>query len=196
MPKKVCLYARVSTSSQSVDRQLKELTDVADRNGWVIVDQYIDHGISGSKGRDQRPELDRMMKDAVKKKFDVVMCWSIDRLGRSLQHLIEILNDLNAKNIDMYFDQQSLDSTTPTGKLMFSLTAAFAEYEKSIIRQRVLSGLENARKKGRVGGRPTNLTSAVQDKILTMKKEGKSIREIRTECSVGTGTIYKVLKAA
>ena len=133
MPKKVCLYARVSTTCQSVDRQLTELTAVADRNGWEIVDQYVDHGISGSKGRDQRPELDRMMKDAVKKRFDVVMCWSIDRLGRSLQHLIEILNDLNAKNIDMYFDQQSLDSTTPTGKLMFSLTAAFAEYEKSII---------------------------------------------------------------
>ena len=196
MPKKVCLYARVSTTCQSVDRQLTELTAVADRNGWEIVDQYIDHGISGSKGRDQRPELDRMMKDAVKKKFDVVMCWSIDRLGRSLQNCIEILNDLNAKNIDLYFDQQSIDSTTPSGKLMFSMVAAFAEFEKSIIRERVLSGLENARKQGRVGGRPTNLTSAVQDKILTMKKEGKSIKQIKAECSVGTATLYKVLEAA
>ncbi len=196
MPKKVCLYARVSTTCQSVDRQLEELTAVAERNGWVIVDQYVDLGISGSTGRDKRPELDRMMKDAVKKKFDVVMCWSIDRLGRSLQNCIEILNDLNAKNIDLYFDQQSIDSTTPTGKLMFSMVAAFAEFEKSIIRERVLSGLETARKKGRIGGRPTNLTSAVREKILTMRKEGKSIKQIKAECSVGTATLYKVLKAA
>ena len=196
MPKKVCLYARVSTTCQSVDRQLEELTAVAERNGWVIVDQYVDLGISGSTGRDKRPELDRMMKDAVKKKFDVVMCWSIDRLGRSLQNCIEILNDLNAKNIDLYFGQQSIDSTTPTGKLMFSMVAAFAEFEKSIIRERVLSGLETARKKGRIGGRPTNLTSAVREKILTMRKEGKSIKQIKAECSVGTATLYKVLKAA
>ena len=196
MPKKVCLYCRVSTTSQSVDRQITELTDVAERNGWEIVDPYIDLGISGSTGRDKRPELDRMMKDALKKKFDVVMCWSIDRLGRSLQNCIEILNDLNAKNIDLYFDQQSLDSTTPTGKLMFSMVAAFAEFEKSIIRERVISGLENARKKGRVGGRPTNLSSSVQDKILIMKKEGKSIKQIKAECSVGTATLYKVLENA
>ena len=119
MSKKVCLYARVSTTCQSVERQLEELGLVAERNGWEIVDRYIDLGISGSTGRDKRPELDRMLKDSIKKKFDVVMCWSIDRLGRSLQNCLEILNDLSAKNIDLYFDQQSIDSTTPTGKLMF-----------------------------------------------------------------------------
>ena len=194
MSKRVCLYCRVSKSSQSVERQISELEIVASRNGWEIVDRYIDHGISGSKGRDGRPELDRMMKDSNKRKFDVVMVWSIDRLGRSLQHLIEILNDLNAKNVDLYFDQQSIDSTVPTGKLMFSLIGAFAEFEKSIIRERVLSGLESARKKGRIGGRPTNLTDEVRSKIVKMKGAGVPIRKIRNECSVGTSTIYKVLK--
>ena len=172
MSKRVCLYARVSKSSQSVERQISELEIVAARNDWEIVDRYIDHGISGSKGRDGRPELDRMMKDSTKRKFDVVMVWSIDRLGRSLQHLIEILNDLNAKKIDLYFDQQSIDSTTSTGKLMFSLIGAFAEFEKSIIKDRILSGLDNARKKGRVGGRPTNLTDEVRLKIVEMKGAG------------------------
>jgi len=186
----------VSKTSQSVERQISELEIVVDRNDWEIVDRYIDHGISGSKGRDGRPELDRMMKDSTKRKFDVVMVWSIDRLGRSLQHLIEILNDLNAKNVDLYFDQQSLDSTTPTGKLMFSLIGAFAEFEKSIIRERVFSGLDNARKKGRIGGRPTNLTPSVEEKILELKANGASIKKIKEECGVGTASVYKVLKAA
>ena len=190
MPKRVCLYARVSKTSQSVERQISELEIVAARNGWEIVDRYIDHGISGATGRDQRHELDRMMKDSTKRKFDVVMVWSIDRLGRSLQNLIEILNDLNSKNIDLYMDQQSIDSTTPTGKLMFSLIGAFAEFEKSTIRDRVISGLANARKKGRIGGRPTNLTDEIQAKILEMKSAGASIRKIKEECSVGTATIY------
>ena len=194
MLKKVCLYARVSTTCQSVERQLEELRLVAERNGWEIVDRYIDLGISGSTGRDKRPELDRMLKDSIKKKFDVVMCWSIDRLGRSLQNCLEILNDLSAKNIDLYFDQQSIDSTTPTGKLMFSMVSAFSEFEKEMIRERVISGLENARKKGRIGGRPTNLSSAIKDKILQMKTEGKSIREIKNICSVGTSSVYKVLE--
>ena len=195
MPKRVCLYARVSKTSQSVERQISELEVVAARNDWEIVDRYIDHGISGATGRDQRHELDRMMKDSTKRKFDVVMVWSIDRLGRSLQNLIEILNDLNSKNIDLYMDQQSIDSTTPTGKLMFSLIGAFAEFEKSTIRDRVISGLANARKKGRIGGRPTNLTDEIQAKILEMKSAGASIRKIKEECSVGTATIYKVLRA-
>mgnify|MGYP003996636513 CR=1 FL=1 len=196
MTKRVCLYARVSTTCQSVDRQLEELTSVAQRNDWKIVDTYIDLGISGSKGRDQRPELNRMMNDSIKKKFDVVMCWSIDRLGRSLQNCLEILNDLNAKNIDLYFDQQSIDTTTPTGKLMFSMIGAFAEFEREIIRERIMSGLEVARKKGRILGRKTNLTPSTERKIIDMKSSGATIRKIATECSVGTQTIYKVLRAA
>ena len=195
MPKRVCLYARVSKTSQSVERQISELEIVAARNDWEIVERFIDHGISGAKGRDERPELDRMMKDSTKRKFDVVMVWSIDRLGRSLQNLMEILNDLKSKNIDLYMDQQAIDTTTPTGSLMFAMIGAFAEFERSIIRERVISGLDNARKKGRIGGRPTNLTDGIRSKILELKSAGATIRKIRDECSVGTATIYKVLRA-
>ena len=194
MLKRVCVYARVSKTSQSVERQISELEIVAARNEWEIVDRYIDHGISGAKGRNARPELDRMMKDSTKRKFDVVMVWSIDRLGRSLQNLMEILNDLKSKNIDLYMDQQAIDTTTPTGSLMFSLLGAFSEFEREMIRERVVSGLDNARKKGRIGGRPTNLTEEIRSKILELKVAGISIRKIKDECSVGTATIYKVLR--
>ena len=194
MLKRVCVYARVSKTSQSVERQISELEIVAARNDWEIVDRYIDHGISGAKGRDQRPELDRMMKDSTKRKFDVVMVWSIDRLGRSLQNLMEILNDLKSKNIDLYMDQQAIDTTTPTGSLMFAMIGAFSEFEREMIRERVVSGLDNARKKGRIGGRPSNLTDEIRSKILEMKVAGGSIRKIKDECSVGTATIYKVLR--
>ena len=193
MLKRVCVYARVSKTSQSVERQISELETVATRNDWEIVDRYIDHGISGAKGRDQRPELDRMMKDSTKRKFDVVMVWSIDRLGRSLQNLMEILNDLKSKNIDLYMDQQAIDTTTPTGSLMFAMIGAFSEFEREMIRERVVSGLDNARKKGRIGGRPTNLTDEIRSKIVELKSSGVSIRKIKNECSVGTATIYKVL---
>jgi DNA invertase Pin-like site-specific DNA recombinase len=136
-----------------------------------------------------------MMKDSTKRKFDVVMVWSIDRLGRSLQNLMEILNDLKSKNIDLYMDQQAIDTTTPTGSLMFAMIGAFSQFEREMIRERVVSGLDNARKKGRIGGRPTNLTDEIRSKILEMKSAGASIRKIRDECSVGTATIYKVLRA-
>ena len=194
MSKKVCLYARVSKASQSVERQISELEVVAERNDWKIVDRYIDHGISGAKGREQRPELDRMMKDSTKRKFDVVMVWSIDRLGRSLQNLMEILNDLKSKNIDLYMDQQAIDTTTPTGSLMFAMIGAFSQFEREMIRERVISGLDNAPKKGRIGGRPSNLTDEIRSKIVELKGAGISIRKIMDECSVGTATVYKVLR--
>ncbi len=191
----VLVYTWVSKSSQSVERQIAELEIVAARNDWEIVDRYIDHGISGSKGRQDRPQLDRMMKDNTKRKFDVVMVWSIDRLGRSLQHLIEILNDLNAKNVDLYFDQQAIDTTTPTGALMFSLLGAFAEFEKSIIRERVISGLENWKRNNpdKKLGRPSNLTPEVETKILEMRSRNLGIGKIAKACGVGPQTIHKVI---
>ena len=106
-----------------------------------------------------------------------------------------ILNDLNAKRIDRYFDQQSIDATTPTGSLMFSLLGVFSQFEREMIRERVISGLENARNKGRIGGRPTNLTNEIRTRILELKAAGATIRKIKDECAVGTATIYKVLRA-
>ena len=196
MTLRAVLYCRVSTSSQSVERQVRELTEVAARNKWEIVETYIDAGISGAQGRCNRHELDRMMKDSVKKKFDVVMVSNIDRLGRSLQQLNEILNDLQSKSVELFMMKQSIDSTTPSGKLMFSMISAFAEFERSIIIERIQSGLQNAKAKGKILGRKTNLTPSTQRKILDMKSSGSTIRNIASECCVGTQTIYKVLRAA
>ena len=193
---RACVYARVSHTSGSVERQIRELKEIAAKNDWVIVDTYIDHGISGAKGKDGRPALKQMMDDSITRKFDVVMISSIDRLGRSLQHLIEIVNDLQSKTIDLFMLKQAIDTTTPSGKLMFSMIGAFAEFERSIIRERILSGLENAKAKGKVLGRKTNLDASTERKIVSMKEAGATIRKIASECSVGTQTIYKVLRAA
>ena len=118
--RKVALYARVSTDKQTVDNQLIELRNLCDQLGYTIVQEYTDSGISGAKSRNDRPALDALMKDATRRRFDMVMCWSIDRLCRSLQHLVEILNELQALKIDLYFQQQGMDTSTPSGRMIFS----------------------------------------------------------------------------
>lgn len=139
---KVALYLRVSTSNQTTENQRIDLERVAALRGWTIVETYQDHGISGSKGRGDRPELDRMLKVAVRGKFQVIAVWSLDRLGRSLQHLIETVNELQAVGVDLYMHQQAIDTTTPAGKLAFSIFGAFAEFERSITVERVRAGLD------------------------------------------------------
>src|SRR5215831_17288955 len=139
--KRAAIYVRVSTDGQTVENQVRELRQVAERRGWTIVETYSDAGISGAKGRDQRPGLDQMLKDAQRRSFDVVMAWAIDRLGRSLIDLLGTIQHLEAVGVDLYLDQQSIDTTTPAGKLLFQMTGAFAEFERSMIRQRVRAGL-------------------------------------------------------
>src|SRR5262245_3712692 len=138
--KRAALYVRVSTDHQSVENQIRELTDVAKRRGWTVVEVYRDAGISGAKGRDQRPGLDGMLKDALRRKFDVVMAWAIDRLGRSLIDLLETIKHLEAVGVDQYLNQQNIDTTTPHGELVFQVTGAFGEFERSMICQRVMCG--------------------------------------------------------
>jgi DNA invertase Pin-like site-specific DNA recombinase len=132
--KRAALYVRVSTDHQTVENQIAELRRVAERRGWEIVETYKDAGISGAKGRDKRPGLDGMLKDASRRKFDVVMAWAIDRLGRSLIDLLDTIQHLESCGVDLYLDQQHIDTTTPAGKLMFQITGAFAEFERSMIR--------------------------------------------------------------
>ena len=193
--KRVAIYARVSTDGQSCDNQLRELREVAERNGWMIVDEFVDHAISGAKGRDQRPALDRMLKASVRKDFDVVMAWSVDRLGRSLQHLIGFLGEIHAKGVDLYLHQQGLDTSTPAGKAMFQMLGVFSEFERAMIRDRVKSGLARAKDQGRVGGRPPvspKVIAAIHDKHAT----GLSLRKIAKEVGVGVSTVQRTLKAA
>jgi DNA invertase Pin-like site-specific DNA recombinase len=192
--KKVAIYARVSTDGQTSENQLLELRAVADRNGWVVVDEYVDHAISGAKGRDQRPALDAMLTASVRKDFDIVMAWSVDRLGRSLQHLVSFLGEIHAKGVDLYLHQQGLDTSTPAGKAMFQMLGVFSEFEREMIRDRVKSGLARAKAKGRVGGRP-RLPIKITKTILNKHATGLSIRKIAKEIGVGVSTVQRTVKA-
>src|SRR5215212_6258565 len=161
--KRAALYARVSTSGQTVENQLRELRQVAKRLGWEVVEEFIDQGISGAKGRDKRPALDSMLKAVIRGEVDVVAAWSVDRLGRSLQDLVGVLNDIRARDVDLYLYQQGLDTATPSGRAMFQMLGVFAEFERSIIVERTNAGLARARAEGRRLGRPEVTPSLIED---------------------------------
>ena len=154
MRKRAAIYVRVSTDKQTIENQLRELRLIAERRGWQIVEEYHDAGVSGAKGRKDRPGLDKLLQDAQRRRFDVVMAWAIDRLGRSLIDLLGTIQSLEAYRVDLYLDQQSIDTTTPAGKLMFQVTGAFAEFERSMIRQRINAGLRRAVEAAEQLGRP------------------------------------------
>jgi DNA invertase Pin-like site-specific DNA recombinase len=193
---RVALYGRVSTAHQSSDNQLLELERVASTRGWNVVRTFRDDGISGAKGRDERPALDALLKAASRREIDLIAVWSIDRLGRSLQHLVTVVNDLQALGVGLFIYQQQLDTTTPSGKLCFSMFGAFAEFERNLIRDRVRGGLERAKKNGVKLGRPTNLNDSVRAAIVALRAQDHSIRHIAKQLRVGTGTVYQVLRAA
>jgi DNA invertase Pin-like site-specific DNA recombinase len=185
------IYVRVSTDKQTVENQVRELRQIAERRGWEVVEQYSDAGISGSKGRDGRPGLDLMLNDAKRRKFDVVMAWAIDRLGRSLVDLLHTIQELEAAGVDLYLEAQSLDTTTPMGKLMFQVTGVFAEFERSMIRQRVHAGLKRAVEAGKVLGRP-RISAAVEKRIRDHLRAGKGILKVAHEVGVGHGTVQRI----
>lgn len=192
--KRVAIYARVSTDGQSCENQLAELRAVAARNGWQVVGEYVDAGVSGGTGRDKRPQLDALLKAAVRREFDLIMAWAVDRLGRSLQHLVGFLEEIHSKGVDLFLHQQGLDTTTPSGKAMFQMLGVFSEFERAMIRDRVKSGLARAREQGRVGGRP-RLPAKVTQAVLDKRSAGLSIRKIATEVGVGVSTVQRILKA-
>ena len=193
---RVALYCRVSTAHQSSDNQLQELERVASTRGWNVVRTVRDDGISGAKGREERPALDALLKAASRREIDLIAVWSIDRLGRSLQNLVTVVNDLQALGVGLFIYQQQLDTTTPSGKLCFSMFGAFAEFERNLIRDRVRVGLERAKKNGVKLGRPTNLNDSVRAAIVALRAQDHSIRHIAKQLRVGTGTVYQVLRAA
>jgi DNA invertase Pin-like site-specific DNA recombinase len=203
--KRVALYVRVSTDQQTVAHQLQELQAIADRRGWQIVETYSDAGISGAKGRDQRPGLDAMLNDASRRKFDVVMAWAIDRLGRSLIDLLGTIQHLEAAGVDLYLEQQAIDTTSPMGKLLFQVTGAFAEFERSMIRQRVRAGLRTI--KGRIErdgnftaksgvvrsrlGRP-GISDEIANQVRAELAKGHGILKVAKIVGVGNGTVQKI----
>ena len=193
MQKRAAIYVRVSTDKQTVENQLGELRQIAERRGWEIVQEYHDAGISGAKGRDERPGLDEMLKDAQRRRFDVVMAWAIDRLGRSLIDLLGTIQALEACGVDLYLDQQSIDTTTPAGRLMFQITGAFAEFERSMIRQRVRAGLNRAKEAGKRLGRP-KISPALEKRIQGHLRAGKGMLAVAREIGVGTGTVHRIAR--
>src|ERR1700752_928148 len=146
--KRVGIYIRVSTDGQTTENQRRELEAVAARSGWEIVGFYEDAGISGAKGREKRPGFDRLLKDATARKINMIAAWSVDRLGRSLQDLVGFLNELQALGCNLYLHQQALDTSTPSGRAMFQMCGVFAEFERSMIVERVNAGLKRAKAQG------------------------------------------------
>jgi DNA invertase Pin-like site-specific DNA recombinase len=194
--KRAAIYARVSTRNghQDPETQLLALRQVAERAGWQVVEEYIDHGISGARGRDQRPAFDRLLKDATRRRFDIIMAWSVDRLGRSLQDLVAFLGEVHSQGIDLYLDRQGVDTTTPAGKALFQMMGVFAEFERAMIRERVCAGLDKARARGKRLGRP-QVGAAIEDAIRAARDAGKGQLAIARDLGVGVSTVRRVLGA-
>jgi len=190
MTKRVALYARVSTDGQTTDNQVRELEAVAERMQWEIVARHVDHGISGAKGRGKRPAFDALCKGATRREVDMIMAWSVDRLGRSLQDLIGFMSELQAVGCDIYLHQQALDTSTPAGRAMFQMCGVFAEFERGMIRERVNAGLARAKAQGKTLGRPkSDREEAVR---AALAAGGKGIRKIASEVGVGVSVVQRI----
>ena len=167
---------------------------MAQRNGWQIVAELSDSGISGAKGRDQRPAFDQLLKRATRREFDLIMVWAIDRLGRSIQHLVGFMNDILAMDVDLYVHQQAIDTTTPSGRMIFSIFSALGEYELGLIRERIMAGQKRARAQGVKIGRPSKMNEAVRTSVKLLRNGGMGIKEISKRLEIGVGSVYSSLK--
>src|SRR3954452_22784630 len=194
MTKRVALYGRVSTDTknQTVENQLRELQAVGLHLGWLVVAVYTDEGVSGAKGRDKRPGFDALLKGVARKEFDLIAAWSVCRLGRSLQDLIGFLADIQARGVDLYLHQQALDTSTPSGRAMFQLLGVFAEFERAMIRSRVVAGLDRVRGKKRLG-RPPMAESKVEE-IKQALMGGKGIRATARATGASTTTVMRIAR--
>lgn len=188
---RAAIYLRVSTEGQTVENQRLDLEAAAAQRGWDIVATFDDAGISGAKGRDMRPGLDLMLKEATRGKFDVVMAWAVDRIGRSLPDLLDTLQELRAAKVGLFLQQQALDTTTPAGTAMFSMLGVFAEFERSMIQARVHAGLARAKAAGVKLGRPKVLPK-VEAAIREQLEAGVGMLKAAKALGVGTATVQRV----
>jgi DNA invertase Pin-like site-specific DNA recombinase len=189
--KRVAIYLRVSTDGQTVENQRRELRAAAKRHGWQVVETFADEGISGAKGRDKRPGLDKLLIGVARKDFDLIAAWSVDRLGRSLQDLIGILGEVHAKGVGLYLHQQGLDTTTPAGEAMFQMLGVFAQFERAMIRERVNAGLARARAQGKKLGRP-KVAPAVEQRVRASLTKGTGILKTARTLGLGTRTVQRI----
>ena len=192
MSRRVAIYTRVSTDGQTVDNQLMELQAVAERHGWEVVEVFSDNGISGANGREQRAGFDALCKGAVRRDFDVIMAWSVDRLGRSLQHPVTFLGEIHSKGVDLYLHQQGIDTTTPPGKAMFQMCGVFAEFERTMIQERVKAGLARAWTQGKTLGRPI-VEGSVETAVRAARAKSTGNRKISKQLGIGVSTVNRIL---
>lgn len=191
MTKRAALYVRVSTDSQTVENQILVLTEVAKRSGWEITHVFRDEGISGAKGRDRRPGFDALHKAIARREVQICAAWSVDRLGRSLVDLVAFLSDLQAQGCDLYLHQQAIDTSTPSGRMLFQLLGVFAEFERSIIVSRIKAGHDRCRAKGVRLGRPP-LPDERVDAVRRALAQGRSIRAVARSTGVSTATVQRI----
>lgn len=193
--RRVALYVRVSTKEQDTENQRRELAEVAERAGWSVVGVYADEGVSGSKGRDKRPGFDAMLKAVTRREVDMVAAWSVDRLGRSLQHLVETLQELRSAGADLYLHKQALDTTTPAGRAMFGMLGVFAEFEREIIVERVRAGMATAKARGTRTGKPIGRPRAddeTRERIRKLRAGGMGIGKVAREVGCGVSLIQRM----
>ena len=189
---RVVIYSRVSTKEQDTENQMKLLKEIIGKNhDWDLVDVYVDNGVSGSKGRDKRVQFDRLIKDMIRRKFDRILVWDISRLGRSLQHLVEFLNEVNSIGCNLYIHQSGLDTSTPSGKMMFQMIGVFSEFEREMISERVKLGLEKVKSKGIRLGRRKTISDNTINEMKKLKTLGFSLSEISQRFNVSRMSVSR-----
>ena len=196
MTKKVVIYTRVSTLDQTIDNQLIELRDHCSKMGWEVVKEYADEGLSGTLSRDKRPALNSLINDAYRKRFDSVVCWDISRIGRSMKELILFLSDMKDRGIGICSVRQGFDTSTSMGEIMFQFVGILSSWEREMIRERTLAGLERARREGKTLGRRKVTNDTMTAKIIELRNDKKSIRQIASDVGVSRGIVPDVLKVA
>jgi len=194
--KKSVIYCRVSTASQTAENQLLELRSVAHRMGYSIVAELIDNGISGAKGRDDRPAFNRLHQMIQRREIDCVMAWSICRLGRSTSDLSSFMAEVQAAGVDLYIHQQSINTSTPAGRMVFGIFSALASWEREMIAERINAGLARAKAAGKKLGRPSNVNNSVRASVTVLRARGWSYHRIAKELRIGVATTQKILAAA
>lgn len=196
MPDRCAIYTRCSISDQTTTNQIRKLKEIANLKGLTVVTEFTDEAISGAKGRDRITGFDSLIKGAVKKDFDIILVWNVDRLSRSLSHLVSFLEEIHSVDCDLYIHKQALDSRRPAGKGLFGMCGIFAEFEPSLFSERIKSGQARAKAMGKHIGRPSSLNEGLVHSIKYMRDQGVGIRKIATDLKVGVSTVYKVREAA